>query len=99
MSPFALTIYMYFVITRLCTMYEGWQINKASLEAKILSERKASQAPEAKDLQILRWESPSEKGVMSCMAKTMSKVQWKKSFRYGLQKGPRAWCAWAFLAT
>ena len=29
---------------------------------------------------------------MSCMAKAMSEGQRKKSFRYGLQKGPSAWC-------
>ena len=27
------------------------------------------QTPKANELQILQWESPSEKGVMSCMAK------------------------------
>ena len=52
--------------------------NKTSFEAKIWSEREASQAPEAEDLQILRWESSSEKGTMSCIVKAMLEVQWQK---------------------
>ena len=61
--------------------------DKTFLEAKTRSERQASHAAEVKDLQILRWKSPSEKGVMSCLGKAMPEVQWKQSFCYDCKKG------------